>query len=180
MLDSILEAISQLKIFILVAGLGIVVTGVVLLFVCKDFALDGSNKKHIGFFYRMSTWDIFGISCCFIKIFLVLSLLVSKCNIEPIHIFIFVLLKLCYIIHRHSLKGLVMDIGLAVLSIAVMIIMSLLYNYLNDIIFDYRIAIIMWILGVLLCLYALYDLFSCCNYIIRKRDLKNERSKKNK
>ena len=44
MLDSILEAISQLKIFILVAGLGIIITGVVLLIVCKDFALDGTNK----------------------------------------------------------------------------------------------------------------------------------------
>lgn len=180
MLDSILEAITQLKIFTLVSAIGIVVTGVVLLFICKDFYWESPNRKHIGFFYRMSTWDTFGLSCCFIKFFLVISFLITGCNVENIHIFIFVVLKLCYIIHRRSLKGIIMDIGLAILSVIVMIIMGLLYNYLHDIMFDFKICIIMWILAVLLCLYALYDLFSCCNYIIRKRDLKNERSKKDK
>ena len=62
---------------------------------------------------------------------------------------------------------------LAVCILFVTMFMGLLYNYLHDIMFDFKICIIMWILAVLLCLYALYDLFSCCNYIIRKRDLKN-------
>ena len=180
MLDSILEAIAQLKIFTLVSGIGIVITGVVLLIICKEFSWDSPNRKHIGFFYRMSTWDTFGLSCCFIKLFLAISFLITQCNVENIHIFVFVVLKLCYISLRRSLKGIIMDIGLAILSVIVMIIMGLLYNYLNDIIFDLKICIIMWILAVLLCLYALYDLFACCNYIIRKKDLKNERAKKDK
>ena len=148
------------------------------LILCNKFSWNSWRRKIIGFFYRMGTWDALGLSCCFIKVFLVISFFVSMGRVELIHIFIFVLLKLCYLINKRTAKGLVMDIGLTIISVIVMIIMGLLYNYLNDIIFDVKISAIMWLLGVLLCLYSVYDLFSCCNYIIRKRDLKNERSKK--
>lgn len=168
MLDSILEAITQLKTFILVAGAGILVVGATLLIICNKFSWNSYRRKFIGFFYRMNTWDVFGLSCCFIKIFLAISFLVAKGQVEVLHIVIFVVLKLCYIVHKHSVKGLLTDIGLTAISIIVMIIMNLLFNYLNEIIFDVRISIIMWMLGILLCLYSIYDLFCCCNNIIGK------------
>lgn len=169
MLDSILETISQLKIFVIVSGIGILIVGLLLLILCNKFSWNSWRRKIIGFFYRMGTWDALGLSCCFIKVFLVISFFVSMGRVELIHIFIFVLLKLCYLINKRTAKGLVMDIGLTIISVIVMIIMGLLYNYLNDIIFDVKISAIMWLLGVLLCLYSVYDLFSCCNNIIKRR-----------
>ena len=140
MLDSILEAVSQLKIFTLVSGIGILLVGFFLLIKCREFSWENPNTRKIGFFYRMSSWDTFGLACCFIKLFLVISFIFTKCNVQLLHIFVFVILKLCYIIHRRSVKGLVMEIGLAMLSVIVMIIMSLLYNYLHDIIFNKKIS----------------------------------------
>ncbi len=166
MLDSILEAITQLKTFIMVSAIGILCVGIILLIVCNKFSWDSKRRKFIGFFYRMGTWDTFGISCCLIKIFLTISFMVTKGRIELLQIIIFVILKICYIIHRKSVRGIVMDIGLTLVSIIVMVIMNMLYHYLNDIIFDAKIAVIIGVLGVLLCLYSIYDLFCCCNTVM--------------
>ena len=174
MLDSILEAIMQLKTFIFVSAIGIILVGFFLLIVCNKFSWNSSRRRFIGFFYAMKTWDVFGVSTCFIKIFLTVSFLVTKGQISLLHIVIFVILKLCYIIHRRSLRGMVLDIGLTLVSIIIMVIMNLLYNYLNDIIFDIKIAIVIGILGVLLCMYAIYDLFCCCNAVMAQQSRRRE------
>ena len=168
MLDSILEAITQLKTFILVSGVGILFLGFVLIIACSKFSWSSRRRRTIGFFYAMNTWDMFGFSSCMLKIFLAVSFLVGKGRVEFLHIIIFIVLELCYIVYKHKIKGIFTDVGLTVVSVIVMVIMQLLYNYLNDIIFDMRICVVMWMLGILLCLYEIYDLFSCCNNIVSK------------
>ena len=168
MLDNILEATTQLKTFIMVSAIGMLVVGVILLISCRKFAWNSRNRRTIGFFYAMDTWDIFGLSSCMLKLFLAISFLVGKGLVEFLHIVIFIVLELCYILYKHKLKGLLADIGLAVVSVIVMVIMQLLYNYLHDIIFDMKVCVIMWMLAILLCLYELYDVYSCCNHIVSK------------
>ena len=174
MLDSILEAIIQLKTFICVSAIGILLVGFFLMIICNKFSWDSKRRKCIGFFYAMKTWDVFGLSVCLIKIFLTVSFLVSKGQINILHILIFIVLKICYIIHRRSLRGIVLDIGLTLVSVIIMVIMNLLYNYLNDIIFDIKIAVVIGILGVLLCMYAIYDLFCCCNAVMSQQRNRRE------
>lgn len=169
MLDSMLEAIMQLKTFIVVSGIGILLIGIVLLLLCNKFSWSSSRRKVIGLFYHMKTWDVIGISCCFIKIFLTVSFLVTAGQIETIHIIIFIILKLWFLIHRLSKKGLLLDIGLTIVSIVMMIIMNMLHHYLQDVIFDAGIASVMWVLGILLCMYSVYDLFCCCNAVMERQ-----------
>ena len=69
MLDSVLDAFMQLKTFILVSGIGIVLTGLFFLFRCRNFDWNKKNLKEIGFFYNLSVWDTVGVSCCFVKVF---------------------------------------------------------------------------------------------------------------
>ena len=85
MLDSVLEAIMQLRTFILVSGIGIVLIGVYLLFRCRKFDWNRKNLKLIGFFYNLSVWDTVGISCCFMKVFLIISILITTGKVEIIH-----------------------------------------------------------------------------------------------
>lgn len=169
MLDSVLEAIMQLRTFILVSGIGIVLIGVYLLFRCRKFDWNRKNLKLIGFFYNLSVWDTVGISCCFMKVFLIISILITTGKVEIIHMIIFGVLELCYIIHRRSPKGIVLDLVLSAVSIIVMNIMNMLHHYLNEIVYDIKVAIVVWLLGILLCLYGIYDLMHCAKTVLETR-----------
>lgn len=170
MLDSVLEALMQLKTFILVSGIGIVLVGVFLLIFCRKFSWTGKNLKTIGFFYNLSVWDTVGISCCFMKVFLIFSILITTGKAELIHIIIFGILELCYIIHRRSFKGVLLDIVLCIVSVIVMNIMNMLHHYLNEILYDVKIAVVVWLLGILLCLYSIYDLIHCAKTVVETRE----------
>lgn len=169
MLDSVLEAIMQLKTFILVSGIGIVLIGVFLLIGCRKFSWNGKNLKLIGFFYNLSVWDTVGISCCLMKIFLIISILITTGKVDLIHMIIFGILEICYIVHRRSLSGVLLDAVLCVVSVIVMNIMNMLHHYLNEIVYDIRIAVVVWLLGILLCLYGIYDLMHCAKTVVESR-----------
>lgn len=169
MLDSILEAVMQLKTFILVSGIGIVFVGVFLLISCSKFDWNKRNVKLIGFFYNLSVWDTVGISCCLMKIFLIFSILITTGKVDMIHMIIFGVLELCYLIHRKSTKGLMLDLVLCIVSVIVMNIMNMLHHYLNEIVFDMKVAIVVWLLGILLCMYSIYDLMHCAKTVLETR-----------
>ena len=169
MLDSVLEAIMQLRTFILVSGIGIVLISLYLLIRCRKFDWNKKNLKLMGFFYNMSVWDTVGISCCFMKIFLIFSILITTGKVEIIHMIIFGILEVCYIIHRRSAKGIMLDVVLSIVSIIVMNIMNMLHHYLNEIVYDIRIAVVVWLLGILLCLYGIYDLMHCAKTVLETR-----------
>ncbi len=169
MLDSVLEAIMQLRVFILVSGIGIVLSGVYLLFRCRKFGWNRNNIKLIGFFYNLSVWDTVGMACGFLKIFLVFSILITTGKVEIIHMIIFCILEVCYIVHRRSIKGIMLDLVLSMVSLIVMNIMNMLHHYLNEIVYDVKVAIVVWLLGVLLCLYGIYDLMHCAKTVLETR-----------
>lgn len=169
MLDSVLDAFMQLKTFILVSGIGIVLTGLFFLFRCRNFDWNKKNLKEIGFFYNLSVWDTVGVSCCFVKVFLIVSILITLGKVDVIHMVIFGILEICYVIHRRNIKGVMLDFVLCVVSIIVMNIMNMLHHYLYEIVFDMRITIVIVLLGILLCLYSMYDLLHCVKTIVYSR-----------
>ena len=169
MLDSVLDAFMQLKTFILVSGIGIVLTGLFFLFRCRNFDWIKKNLKEIGFFYNLSVWDTVGVSCCFVKVFLIESILITLGKEDVIHMVIFGILEICYVIHRRNIKGVMLDFVLCVVSKIVMNIMNMLHHYLYEIVFDMRITIVIVLLGILLCLYSMYDLLHCVKTIVYSR-----------
>lgn len=169
MLDSILEAVMQLRTFILVSGIGIVVVGLFFLLRCRTFNWNKRNLKEIGFFYNLSVWDTVGVACCFVKVFLIFSILITMGKVDIIHMIIFGILEICYIVHRRSIQGVLLDVVLCTVSVIVMNIMNMLHHYLKDIVFDIRIAIVIVLLGILLCLYSVYDLLHCVKVIVDSR-----------
>ena len=170
MLDSILEALMQLKTFILVSAIGIVIVGIFLLIYCRKFSFTGKNLKTMGFFYNLSVWDTVGLACCYMKTFLIFSILLTSGRVDFIHIIIFCVLDICYIVHRRSFKGVLLDVVLSVVSIVVLNIMNMLYHYLNEILYDVKIVVVVWLLGILLCLYSIYDLMHCVKTVVEKRE----------
>ena len=169
MLDSVLDAFMQLRTFILVSGIGIVLVGVFFLLRCSKFDWNKRNLKEIGFFYNLSVCDTVGVACCFVKVFLIVSILISFGKVDVIHMIIFGILEICYIVHRRSLRGVMLDFVLCTVTIIVMNIMNMLHHYINDIVFDIRIAIVIVLLGILLCLYSIYDLLHCVKVIVESR-----------
>lgn len=169
MLDSILEAVMQLRTFILVSGIGIVVVGLFFLLRCRTFDWNKRNLKEIGFFYNLSVWDTVGVACCFVKVFLIISILITMGKVDVIHMIIFGILEIFYIVHRRSIQGVLLDVVLCTVSVIVMNIMNMLHHYLKDIVFDVRIASVIVLLGILLCLYSIYDLLHCVKVIVDSR-----------
>ena len=73
MLDNILEATTQLKTFIMVSAIGILIVGAILLISCRKFSWNSRSRRTIGFFYAMDTWDMFGLASCMLKLFLAIA-----------------------------------------------------------------------------------------------------------
>lgn len=166
MLDSILETVETLKVFILVSGIGILLVGLFLLLCCSKFSWNGKNLKIMGFFYNLKVWDTIGLSVCFMKIFLIISILITTGLAEKLHMIIFGILEAGYLMHRKNFKGVFLDLVLCAVSFIVMVIMNMLHHYLYEIVYDIRIAVVVWLLGILLCLYGIYDLMHCIKTIV--------------
>ena len=69
-------------------------------------------------------------------------------KVDIIHMIIFGILEICYIVHRRSIQGVLLDVVLCTVSVIVMNIMNMLHHYLKDIVFDIRIAIVIVLLGI--------------------------------
>ncbi len=169
MLNSIVSNIMQLRGFILVAAMGSLVVGAYLLLRCHSFSWSGRNRKIVGFFYQMGYRDLTGLAASLLKVFLMVSILVAGGRVELIHIGVFLMLELCFLARRRSVKNVVTDVAVGAISAGVLLVVSMLYHYLHEIYFDRRIACVVILLSVLLCIYALYDVFHYCCYIMDTR-----------
>ena len=69
-------------------------------------------------------------------------------------------------IHRRDIKSLPADIFIGVTTCGVMSITGVLYNYLRDVMFDWRIQVEIILMMIIICGYALCDMFRICARII--------------
>lgn len=166
MLNQILEIVAELKVFIIVSIAVIIVIGAFLLIFCRKFAFDGKNIKVIGFFYDMKAWDSMSLAVGIAKVCLCISFFITGGNVERSHIGIYLLLHLLYMIHRSDVRGLPNDIFNGIATCVVMGIMGMLCDYLRDVMFDWRIKAVIILMMIIICGYALCDLFCSCAKII--------------
>ena len=166
MLDKIVDSVVDLKMFIIVTAAATVIIGFFLLFYCRKFSFDGNNVKSVGFFYQLSRWDTLGLAVSLVKVCLFVSLIMMRGNVKNIHIAVYVMLHVLYMLHKRSLKSLPADLITGVATAGVMSIMGMLFNYLRDVIFDWRIQAVIILMMILICGYALCDMFRCCNRVI--------------
>ena len=169
MLNNIIAYIMQLRAFILTSAIGILMTGMVLLWQCRRFSWQGRRRKFIGFFYKQKQLDTIGLSCCILKVFLLFSVIVTLGRVEMIHVGIFILLELCYLMRKRSIKNVLTDVVTGIISTVVLLVMSMLYHYLQEIVYDKRILCLVMMLAVLLCIYSICDVFHYCCYIMADR-----------
>lgn len=181
MFDRIIDLVIDLRIFIIVTVVVTVMIGTFLLIYCRKFSFDGKNIKTIGFFYHMKVLDTLALAIAIAKVCLFISLFVTLGKVCNIHIAVYILLHLIYMIHRRDIKSLPADIFIGVTTCGVMSITGVLYNYLRDVMFDWRIQVEIILMMIIICGYALCDLYRCCGHIImipKVKGNKDERATK--
>ena len=166
MLDKIVDSVGDLKMFIIVTAVATVFMGVFLLVYCRKFSFEGRNIKAVSFFYSMKMWDTIALAVSIAKVCLFISLIITGGNVENIHIAVYILLHVIYMVHKKNLKQLPADIFTGGATCGVMSIMGMLYNYLIDVVFDWRIKAVIILMMILICGYALCDVFRCCGRVI--------------
>lgn len=176
-----ISGVVQLKMFLIVTLAGGLLTGVVLYLLCSSFSWETRRRKLIGFFFQMSWWDTLGLACCFVKVFLFLSIILDLGTVEPVHIITYLLLELGYLIHRRSFDGVPADVLLGMVSAGVLLIMNMLSHYLAEIVFDKKIFCVAMLLGLVLLLLSLCDLVRCCSFAMKHgiKKAEQERMKAN-
>jgi hypothetical protein len=140
--------------------------GAFLLIFCQKFSFKGKNLKTIGFFYSMKVWDTIALAIGIAKICLFISFFITVGKVSNAHIGVYVMLHMVYMIHRRDLKGLPGDIFNGIATCGVMSIMGMLYNYLKDVMFDWRIQMVIILMMIITCGYALCDLLRTCARVV--------------
>lgn len=166
MLDKIVDSVGDLKMFIIVTAVATVIMGVFLLVYCRKFSFEGKNIKTVSFFYSMKVWDTIALAVSAAKVCLFVALIITGGNVKTIHIIVYVVLHVIYMVHKKNIKQLPGDLFTGVATCGVMSIMGMLYNYLIDVVFDWRIKAVIVLMLILVCGYALCDVFRCCGRVI--------------
>ena len=167
MLNQVINIVEELKMFLIVCVVVSVAMGGFLLIFCRKFSFDGKNLKTVGFFYRMKVWDTIVLAIGVAKVCLFISLFITLGKVSGAHIGAYICLHIVYIIHRRDIKGLMGDVFSGVATCGVMSIMGMLYNYIHDVIFDWRIQLVIILMMIIICGYALCDMFRTCARIIK-------------
>lgn len=180
MWNDLIGGIEQLKGFILTAAAGVLIMGGYLLFRCRSFDWEKRNRKLMGFFYGMSWPQGIVLAGGWLKFLLFLWVLLSGGHVETVHIMVFILLELLFLGGRGTREGLLTDCVMGGVSAGALVVIDLLYHYLHEITMDGRIFCVVLLMGVLLCINALGDIFRSCNYIMTgKGKKKHEEAGKN-
>lgn len=170
LVGKIINQIILLKTMMIVTAVGTVVLLAVLLFLCRKFSWEKGNVRVIGFFYGARMMDSVLLAMCLIKFYLVISLLIAKGQVYPVHIFMYGSLVLMYGLCRRRLKEMIVSVFNAALIMGLLYVSGFLISYLENVLFDVKIMIALIFLAIFLVLYALYDLMGCVYNIIESRD----------
>ncbi len=168
MWNSIINEIGELRYFILVSAVGTLLLGIVLNICCRQFNWNRWTRKLFGFFYQQKGWDTAGLAIAVLKVFLFLSILIERGQAGYGHMVVFVVLQIGYVIHRRTTKELPYHIIMLMVALGILFVLHILSSYLRDIIFDWRIFVVVMLLGILLLLYALVDVAMCYRQIVTR------------
>ena len=168
-MEAIVEQLILLKSFIITSAVGTLFITVFMLILCRKFSWSNKNIRLIGFFYDASMADSVTLAVCASKLFLVISILFSKGRISLIHICFFGLLVLIYNVCRHNIKDMGVSLFNGLVIMGVLYVSNFLISYITEVLFDIKIVIALFFLGVFLILYALYDIACFILSIINSR-----------
>ncbi len=169
LVGQIINQIVLLKNLLIVAGIGTIVLLIVLLIICRHFSWERRNLRIIGFFYEARLYDSVLLAICLARFYLVLSILISKGVIYPVHIIFYGALVVLYNIIRHNLKEMFVSVFNGALIMGILYVAGFLISYLENVLFDVKILIALIFLAVFLILYALYDMAGCILNIVESR-----------
>ncbi len=169
LIGQVITQIILLKNLLIVAGVGTILLLIALLILCRRFSWEKRNLRLIGFFYEARLYDSVLLAICLTRFYLVLSILISKGRIYPVHIFFYGALVILYNIIRHNLKEMFVSIFNGVLIMGILYVAGFLISYLDNVLFDVKILIAIVFLAIFLVLYALYDMAGCILNIIESR-----------
>lgn len=170
MIETIIDQIILLKPMLITTAIGTIIILATLLISSRKFSWNSWNVRIIGFFYESKMTDSVLISICLVRFFLVLSILLTKGTIYPVHILFYGMLVLAYNIIRHRIKEMFASIFNGVLIMGILYVSGFLISYLTNVFFDVKIVIALVFLEIFLILYALYDMASCVLNIVTSRE----------
>ena len=170
MLEAVVEQIIALKLVIVCSAVTTLVLTVIGLVFCKVFSWRGKNIKLLGFLYGLSVADTIALAICIMKLFVVVSILLSGGRIQPVQIATYAVLVLAYQSCLRDFKEFVSGLINTTIIIGVLVVANMLSSYLREILFDYTIAIALVLLGLFLVLFALYDIACCVLCMVERRE----------
>lgn len=173
MIETIIEQIILLKPLLITTGIGTVLLLSVLIISSRKFSWNSWNVRIIGFFYDSKMTDSVLLSICLVRFFLVVSILLTKGIIQPVHIYFYGMLILMYNLIRHKFKEMLVSIFNGVLIMGILYVSGFLMSYLQNVLFDVKIVIALVFLEIFLLLYALYDMAGCILNIVTSRGGEN-------
>jgi len=170
MIEAVIEQLILLKPMLITTAIGTIILLAILLLSSRQFSWNAWNVRIIGFFYEAKMSDSVLLAICLVRFFLVISILFTKGQIYPVHIYLYGMLILVYNIIRHKIKEMFVSVFNGVLIMAILYVSGFLMSYVENVLFDLKIVVALIFLGVFLVLYAIYDMAGCILNIVNSRE----------
>lgn len=168
MLEMIIQNLMDLRSAIITTAAGIIVVGLALYILVSRFGFEKKNLKTIGVFYDMQVSQTLILDFSLLRFLLILSFVFALCNVKPIHMVYFGFLSVLGIVLKKGFRNNVIHIVNAVVMEGILFVMSLLRGYLVSVYMDWKIAVILGFLLVILIMYSVCEIINTVNIILAK------------
>ncbi len=169
MKESLIDNLIQMRMVIVVSGVGILLLGLIGVLFSRNFSFKTKRLKFFACLYGLTTSQIMALSVSILKVLFVVSMFFTLVDIKAVHMAYFGILVLISCILRRDLKGIVFGIINGAVMMGILQVAGLLHGYLMDVYFDPKIAIILVVLMIFLGLYAMTDTYATLNLCIEDK-----------
>lgn len=168
MLELIIQNLMDLRSAIITTGVGIILVGLTLYIIVSKFGFERKNLKAIGVFYEMQMSQTFLLDLALLRFLLVFSFIFSACNVKHVHIAYFGALIILGLVLKKGFRNNIIHLINGVVMEAILFVMSLLKGYLTNVFMDWKIAVILGLLLVILIMYSISEVINTINIILSK------------
>lgn len=168
MLELIIQNLMDLRSAIITTAAGIIVVGLALYIIVSRFGFEKRNLKVIGIFYDMQVSQTLILDFALLRFLLILSFVFTACNVKTIHMVYFGFLSILGLVFKKGFRNNMIHIINAIVMEGILFVMSLLKGYITTVYMDWKIAVILGLLLVVLIMYSICEVINTANIILSK------------
>lgn len=156
MSQKLIEILSTFQDYMLMSTITILIIAFAILLLTIDYNLQKRRTMFLGIFVNLDTPNVVKLSCVFLKLLFIVFCVISMKTLNQAHYLYLVMLIILINLLKFKFKTIPFSIINNVLLVGGLIFANIISEFINQVRFELDIAIVYWLWGIFLMLYAVY------------------------